>query len=363
MNTSDPNSEADDGPHDTSANGNDSQGLAPPSPDSTLPIEVKSWPSGVALSSGEIRDAQCLNCGTAWRVHRSMAGFRLRCGCGAWVDVPPELPIRADGGHLQPVELPPPALATVPDAKGLLSLTLEPGETYEAVVPTSLPMAPGTLQAANVVTRARWTNAGILEVFAVLMAIALPQWCIDWFSTGQEEYVLLPVASFVSAVVIIMIAFLAGPYGTIGLRKAPLMRWLEGIAVVPLLYGFACVWVMLLRVAWGPERPIEDAMTNELVHQIGLGWTLMVIAVCPAVVEEIAFRGMLQGRLMALLGARTGIVVVAMAFTLVHVSPATIPVHFLAGLYLGWLRERSVSLLPGMLVHFLYNASIVLFFK
>ena len=27
--------------------------------------------------------------------------------------------------------------------------------------------------------------------------------------------------------------------------------------------------------------------------------------------------------------------------------------------YLGWLRERSDSLLPGMLMHFLYNGTLV----
>lgn len=33
--------------------------------------------------------------------------------------------------------------------------------------------------------------------------------------------------------------------------------------------------------------------------------------------------------------------------------------HFVLGLVLGWLRERTRSLLPGMLTHGLYNAALL----
>ena len=78
-----------------------------------------------------------------------------------------------------------------------------------------------------------------------------------------------------------------------------------------------------------------------------------------AVLEEIIFRGMLQGRLMALFGRRTGWLVTASAFALVHGQPAVLPIHLGLGLYLGSLRERSESLYPCMLMHFLYNGTLV----
>ena len=39
--------------------------------------------------------------------------------------------------------------------------------------------------------------------------------------------------------------------------------------------------------------------------------------------------------------------------------PAVLPIHLALGLYLGWLRQRAGSLLPGMLMHFTYNGAIV----
>ena len=42
-----------------------------------------------------------------------------------------------------------------------------------------------------------------------------------------------------------------------------------------------------------------------------------------------------------------------------HGAPAVLPIHLSLGLYLGWLRERSDSLLPCVLMHFLYNGTLV----
>ena len=92
---------------------------------------------------------------------------------------------------------------------------------------------------------------------------------------------------------------------------------------------------------------------------MGLPAALFVVAVTPAVLEEIIFRGMLQGRLMALFGRGGGLFVTAAAFAIVHQSGPILPIHLGAGLYLGWLRERSDSLFPGMLMHFLYNGTLV----
>src|SRR5690606_6853503 len=90
---------------------------------------------------------------------------------------------------------------------------------------------------------------------------------------------------------------------------------------------------------------VEDPLDG-ISQRLGLPATLLVIAVTPAVLEEIIFRGMLQGRLMALFGRNTGHFVTATTFALVHGQPAVLPIHLGLGLYLGWLRERANSLLP-----------------
>ena len=47
-------------------------------------------------------------------------------------------------------------------------------------------------------------------------------------------------------------------------------------------------------------------------------------------------------------------------FAIIHVQWLSLPYLFLLGLVLGVLRHRSGSLLPGMVLHFLHNAAVVL---
>jgi membrane protease YdiL (CAAX protease family) len=333
--------------------------------DGALADGARTWPPGRALSPAESCAATCQDCGAPWRVHCSMRGFRLRCGCGGWVAVP------AASGDDAPKSLAdanPPALrqedgatALLPsmrqDADGLLHPRIERGDVYDAPIPTSLPMAPGALQAGRAEWRARWTNVALLEVLAVLAAILAPQIAVVVFAAGREAMLLMPFASMLGGVAVLLIAANSGPYAKAGMRR-PAARHLAEALVAPAVgLAFAAGWLEVLHQAM--PHLADHSLIDELRSRLGLGLAIFTIAVVPAIVEEVAFRGMLQGRLMALLGARQGLVVTAMAFTLVHMSPATMPIHLGLGLYLGWLRERSGSLWPGILVHFAYNALVV----
>ena len=46
-------------------------------------------------------------------------------------------------------------------------------------------------------------------------------------------------------------------------------------------------------------------------------------------------------------------------FALAHGVGLGLPFHVGGGFYLCWLRARSGSLYPGMLLHFLYNGALV----
>ena len=80
--------------------------------------------------------------------------------------------------------------------------------------------------------------------------------------------------------------------------------------------------------------------------------------------EEIFFRGLLAGWLLRKFGFTTGNAVQSLAFMLAHVPLLLVSsrlwplliVDFVAGWLLGWLRNRSGSVFPGILVHSLTNA-------
>jgi CAAX protease family protein len=81
----------------------------------------------------------------------------------------------------------------------------------------------------------------------------------------------------------------------------------------------------------------------------------VVIAGVAPIVEELLFRG-LGYSLLEPLGRWTAIIGVGIAFGLVHGLIAGFPVLALFGAALAWLRSRTGSIVPGMLVHASFNA-------
>lgn len=82
---------------------------------------------------------------------------------------------------------------------------------------------------------------------------------------------------------------------------------------------------------------------------------VLSIVVCPAIFEELAFRGFLMARLTSLIGPRDALLMQASLFAILHMSPLILPSHFVIGLGLGVMRQRTGSLIPGMLAHAAWN--------
>jgi len=89
------------------------------------------------------------------------------------------------------------------------------------------------------------------------------------------------------------------------------------------------------------------------------GWppwsAIVLISVCPAIFEELAFRGFLLERLVPLMGQRDALLLQATLFSILHLSIPILLSHFVMGLGLGFVRLRTGSLLPGMLLHGVWN--------
>jgi membrane protease YdiL (CAAX protease family) len=99
-------------------------------------------------------------------------------------------------------------------------------------------------------------------------------------------------------------------------------------------------------------RPLLDA-------GFGFGWVLLVGCVQPAVVEELAFRGILLGRMQLSISARQAILVSALLFAILHLSIPSFGHLLVIGLCLGYLRVKSGSLYPCVLMHFAHNAMVI----
>ncbi len=321
---------------------------------------TRTWPDGRAPEDGTGVELSCVHCRTHWRIHDRLRGFRLRCSCDRWLEVPtapasarallasgaePALPVTFDAAHARL------------DGRGMVEM---PGDDHDGDViytriPVDAPMAPGSMRRASNSNQQRWNNRTILEFALLMSALLLPQLGVWLLTSGNEYELLLPFSSLVSGVLVALIVAWAGPYGRVGFRLARPRFFLEAVAVAALAVVLASLYVMGLEAL----LPETDSGMEGLVERLGFGASILVIAVTPAVLEETIFRGLLQGRLMALFGRFGGLFVTASAFAIVHGAPAVLPIHLSIGLYLGWLRERADSLLPGILMHFLYNGTLV----
>ena len=109
-----------------------------------------------------------------------------------------------------------------------------------------------------------------------------------------------------------------------------------------------------------PESPNkEQGITNvpwEPKHAGAFVANFVLFALVAPFVEELTFRGSGQS-LLRFVGRWPSIVLVGVAFGLAHGLVEALLVLVPFGIALAWLRDRTDSVLPGMLVHALFNAT------
>ena len=316
-----------------------------------VPIDVYGddeawWPERQQVSAEETVDARCVGCQMLWHVHRDLEGSRLRCRCGEWVEVPAAEP----------------AEPLAPEAAPLISVR-EPGGTEvepsraRREIAAARPQEPGALLLGSARDRARWTDRTIIELALMMLAFIGPSLYLMVGTIGDERAVLTPLAGVATSLLVFLIALGSHRYAFQGLRWTHPKYFAEALVGTGVALGFAWLWLQFLTMR--PGVTMEDPF-GPLEEKIGLGMVIFVVGVVPGIFEEIAFRGLVQGRLTVLFGRSQGILITGLAFALAHGGiTLAFPIHAGIGIYLCWLRARCGSLLPGMLLHFLYNTTLV----
>jgi len=129
-----------------------------------------------------------------------------------------------------------------------------------------------------------------------------------------------------------------------------------GVSVVAAIF----VWEAIVSYLPLPESPgKEQGITNvhwEPAHAGAFAANLVLFAMIAPFVEELTFRGAGQS-LLRFLGRVPSILLVGVAFGLAHGLLEALIVLVPFGIALAWLRDRTESVLPGMLVHGLFNGA------
>ena len=141
---------------------------------------------------------------------------------------------------------------------------------------------------------------------------------------------------------------------TLGIRRAP-MRFFVAAALI----GISMWYVSALVVAL-IDPPGDVAELEKVVDEMPLAATLIALALCPAIAEELVFRGVLTQGLATRLPAAAAIGIAAVVFALYHVFPPQIVSAVGLGIVLGFLTLRARSIVPAIVVHVLNNTIAIL---
>ena len=84
---------------------------------------------------------------------------------------------------------------------------------------------------------------------------------------------------------------------------------------------------------------------------------IISIAIMAPLVEELLFRGAIQGYMLRKgMKPLNAILIASAIFGIVHMNPIQVPFAFAIGLIFGWLYYRTGSVVPGIVGHFINNS-------
>jgi uncharacterized protein len=155
--------------------------------------------------------------------------------------------------------------------------------------------------------------------------------------------------------------FARSPQNLLPLNWPRRALWIIGASTIALFmimltFG-AIVYVFDNQAFVGDVKPFADMAKTRV------WWGLLIgAAVGAPIAEELLFRGLLFGVLReSWLGFAGTLMTTAALWSALHMQYSLygLIAIFFIGLYLGWLRERTGSLVPPIICHALYNGTIV----
>lgn len=212
---------------------------------------------------------------------------------------------------------------------------------------TPWPSAPGNAGPACVVREPPWTSW-------LLPLLVLQAWPLLGFHAG-------PWSALCAALVL----------GLPALLTTPRDQWREifpfsvarfkagGMALAVLaIVGLHMATTSISRSLWPLPADAAAGLRESFIPHDAPEAGLMAISLLVAtpLMEELFYRGVLRARFQ-LHASRLRVPGTALIFAATHSLVWDMPALFLLGLLLGWLRERSASLTPGVLAHSLVNAT------
>lgn len=171
------------------------------------------------------------------------------------------------------------------------------------------------------------------QVFGLL----IPAFLFARLHTGNSAGFLRFRATDVRLVVLSIVGLLA---------LVPVVQWIGALSD-------SLPWPQAIRDF---EQAQMDLIERILLQDFSVMFALSMMALTPAICEELLFRGYIQRQAERSMGIWGGILFSGLIFGLYHIRPTqAIPLGLL-GVYLAYLTWRTGSIIPAMVVHFANNA-------
>lgn len=127
----------------------------------------------------------------------------------------------------------------------------------------------------------------------------------------------------------------------------PLITWITGL-------------VMLVYPPGGDIVMLERAVSNILGSAPGMWAIILVFALAPAIIEELAFRGFILSGFESLRNKWQAIFLTSLLFGVAHGMIQQTVITFFVGMILGVIAVQTKSIIPCMLFHLTHNSIAVL---
>ncbi len=193
----------------------------------------------------------------------------------------------------------------------------------------------------------------ILTIKFFLSLVARPT---HGFADFAQMIVVLQLAVIATPALMMTIMLTRKPAQTLLLRRPP---WAAVPAAALLAVCLHPAVMLLLRVVQF-LYPLSEDIGKQLKGLLGdnppLGWTLLLIAVVPAICEELAFRGFILSGLRHLGHKWRAIALTSLLFGAMHAVFQQSISATIVGLVIGFIAVQTGSLLPAIAFHMVHNA-------
>lgn len=198
-------------------------------------------------------------------------------------------------------------------------------------------------------------------VCGIIYGVGSSKITVDLLATGDQNAIMQALGGYMTWAMAVGLFLSASVmlwhllhFGYFKFGRKPLGQVGGLVMLLSVLLVMSAMYALNICAAWMDLPDNIAVQMNRLAHN-WLG--VLSITVVGPVLEEVLFRGAIQGYLMRRFSNPwVGILIAAIVFGLFHMNPIQIFYASCIGVILGWIYYRTGSLIPVIIGHILNNS-------